>query len=36
MKLIAEMAEERDYQVWIERIGTGDAPCVIIEDGKVR
>ena len=37
MRLIAEMAAERDYQVWIERVGTdGSGSAVVIEDGQVQ
>jgi len=35
MKHIAEMAAEKDMQVWIERVGDGDPGAVIIEDGEV-
>lgn len=35
LALIAQMAAEGDYQVWIERVGTGDDLAVIIEDGEV-
>jgi len=35
MALIASMAEESDYQVWIERVADDDASAVIIEDGEV-
>jgi recombinational DNA repair ATPase RecF len=36
MKMLAEMAEEADAQVWIERVGEGDETAVIIEDGAVK
>ena len=36
MKVLADFAEKRDYQVWIERVGTGDECTVIIEDGSVK
>jgi hypothetical protein len=35
MKLIAEMAAAAGAQVWVERVGKGDASAVIIEDGEV-
>jgi DNA repair ATPase RecN len=35
MRLLAELARETDSQVWIERVGSGDASAVIIEDGAV-
>lgn len=35
LALIAGMAAERDYQVWIERVGDADEGAVIIEDGEV-
>ncbi len=36
MRLIRELAEEHDGQVFIERVGDGDAAAIIIEDGHVR
>lgn len=35
LKLLAEMAEERDYQVWIERVGSGNVGFVL-EDGHLK
>lgn len=35
LALIAEMARERDYQVWIERVDTSGKVGVVIEDGQV-
>lgn len=35
LALIADMAREHDYQVWIERVGNADEGAVIIEDGAV-
>lgn len=35
MALIAEMAGERDYQVWVERVADGTGVGVVIEDGQV-
>jgi hypothetical protein len=34
LALLAEMAKERDYQVWIERVGSGEVGFVL-EDGHV-
>jgi hypothetical protein len=36
MRILAEMAAEADYQVWIERVGTAGAVGIVIEDGAVR
>lgn len=36
LAMVAEMAEEADAQVWIERVSQGDEVSVIIEDGMVR
>ena len=36
MKLLKEMADNRDYQVWIERVDTSGKVGFIIEDGHVR
>lgn len=30
-----KLAAEKDMQVWIERVGDGDAGAIIIEDGEV-
>jgi hypothetical protein len=35
MRQLAELAAEKDMQVWIERVGDGDAGAIIIEDGEV-
>jgi len=35
MALIAQMAAERDFQCWVERVGTADGIGVVIEDGEV-
>ncbi len=35
LALIAQMAKERDYQVWIERVDTSGKVGVVIEDGMV-
>ncbi|BCH33246.1 hypothetical protein MesoLjLc_51760 [Mesorhizobium sp. L-8-10] len=37
MKLLAEMAESHQFQVWVESVGQEDRPgAIIIEDGMVR
>lgn len=36
LALLAQMAEEADAQVWIERVGDGAECSVVIEDGEVR
>lgn len=35
LQLIAEMAAERDYQVWIERVDTSGKVGIVMEDGEV-
>ncbi len=35
LQLIAEMAEARDYQVWIERVDTSGKVGIVMEDGAV-
>jgi predicted ATP-dependent endonuclease of OLD family len=35
MRQLAQLADEKDMQVWIERVGDGDAGAIIIEDGEV-
>lgn len=36
LALLAQMADEAKAQVWIERVGEGDAVSVVIEDGHVK
>lgn len=36
LRMIAEMAEAADAQVWIERVGEGQECQVIIEDGHIK
>jgi energy-coupling factor transporter ATP-binding protein EcfA2 len=36
MRLIEEMARDRDYQVWIERVDETGEVGVVIEDGEVK
>ena len=35
MAILREMAADRDYQVWIERVDTSGKVGIVIEDGKV-
>ena len=35
LRLVAEMAEKHEAQVWIERVGQGEECSVIIEDGRI-
>ena len=35
LALIAEMAEERDYQIWIERVDSSGKVGIVIQDGEV-
>jgi len=36
LKLMAEMAEKEDAQIWMERVGEGQEVSVIIEDGNIK
>lgn len=36
MTAIREQVAERDFQLWIERVGDADQGAVIIEDGEIR
>uniref|UniRef100_UPI001AEF15C7 hypothetical protein n=1 Tax=Mesorhizobium silamurunense TaxID=499528 RepID=UPI001AEF15C7 len=36
MKIIAEMAKEHDFQVWIETVESSRPGAIVIEDGRVR
>jgi len=36
LKLVGEMAEKAEAQVWMERVGTGAEMSVIMEDGEVK
>lgn len=36
MRLLAELAQANDLQVWLERVGDKDPGAVVIEDGMVR
>jgi hypothetical protein len=35
MQQLAQLAAEKDMQVWIERVGDGDTGAVVIEDGEI-
>lgn len=35
MKIIEDMAKDQGFQVWLERVGSGDGTGFIIEDGSV-
>lgn len=36
LKIVADMAAEHDYQVWMEVVGNGDGTGIVIEDGSVK
>ena len=36
LRMVAELAAERDGQVWIERVGEGAECSVVIEDGAIK
>ena len=36
MQILAEMATEADYQVWVERVSTSGQGGIYIEDGRVK
>ena len=36
LKIIAEMAQEKDYQVWIERVDDSGKVGIVMEDGMVK
>ncbi len=36
MKVVAEMAKANDAQCWIELVGEGGHPSVVIEDGQIK
>jgi hypothetical protein len=35
LKLVAELAHEKDYQIWIERVDTTGSIGIVMEDGEV-
>ena len=36
LELLAELAREHDFQVWVERVDESGTVGVVIEDGQVR
>lgn len=36
MKIIVDMAEEKDYQVWIEKVDSSGKIGIVIEDGEIK
>lgn len=36
MKIVAEMAREHDFQVWIERVDDKSPSAIVIEDGHIK
>jgi len=36
MELVSKMAEELDFQIWMEIVGDGDPLSFVIEDGEVK
>ena len=36
MKIVADMARDGDFQVWVETVSDGDGPGIIIEDGHIK
>lgn len=36
MKMIAEMAQQHDFQVWIETVESSRPGAIVIEDGRIR
>lgn len=36
MAMLAKMADDKDYQVWIERVGEGGPSAIILENGQVK
>ena len=36
LRMVAEMAEKADAQIWMERVGEGKETSVVIEDGAVK
>ena len=35
LAMIADMAEEHDAQVWVERVGDGPEVSILIEEGEI-
>lgn len=36
LEIIAGMAEQDDYQIWIETVSNGDGAGIVIEDGEIK
>lgn len=36
LQALERLAKDKGYRVWLERVGTGDAGALVIEDGKLR
>ena len=36
MRMLAELAQERDLQLWVERVGSKDPGAIVLEDGEIR
>jgi hypothetical protein len=36
LKLLAEMADERDYQCWVERVSSDGKVGFVLEDGRLK
>jgi len=36
LALLAKLAHERDYQVWVETVQRGAGPAIVMEDGEVK
>ena len=36
MKIVADMAKDNDFQVWVETVSDGNGSGIIIEDGHIK
>ena len=36
LALLAQLAHDRDYQVWVETVQRGSGPAIVMEDGEVK
>lgn len=36
MALLAQIAQEHDMMMWVERVGDGDAGAIVLEDGEIK
>lgn len=36
MAMLAKMADDKDYQVWIETVNSGKAGAIVLEDGMIK